>query len=333
MPAPERHPSQPSPVAQRVFDLLLRTRPTGLSSRLCLRIGSTLRQWLVKRGDPLVKFELDGLTLLAPLSHELAFIRRNRPQYATNLARIAVAVLGKYPALACIDVGANIGDTVAVLRAKARFPILCVEGDPAYARLLEHNTAGQPDVERAVCLLADGREFAGQLATSHGSGRLVAGADAEQTVRTLTLQQLLGEHPRFRGAKLLKVDTDGFDLAILRAAMPWLAEARPVVFFEYDPHLFGTHGVAGMELLRELAAIGYGGTLVHDNDGDFHLSAALTEVDLWEDVHHYYSDRGGRRYADVCVFHHEDRELHDALRKGERQFFQHFRASGAEPAQ
>lgn len=320
--------SQTSPLAQRVFDLLLRTRRTGLKSRVCLRVGSSLRQWLIKRGDPLVRFELDGVPLIAPLSHELAFIRRNTPQYATNMARIAKAALAKYPDLACIDVGANIGDTVAVLRAKAHFPILCVEGDAAYARLLEQNTTSLADVERAVCLLADGRTFSGRLATGQGSGRLVASAVAGEMVGTQTIQQLLVKHSRFQRAKLLKVDTDGFDLALLQAALPWLAEARPVVFFEYDPHLFRAHGVEGQELVSQLQDIGYESTLVYDNDGDFHLSAPLTDRPLWEDLDHYYSGREGQRYADVCAFHREDSELHSALHAAERAFFQAKRPVG-----
>lgn len=315
-----------------MFDWLLRTRPTGLGARLSLLLGAALRRWLIARGDPLVRFGLDGRTLLAPLSHELAFIRRNRPQYATNLARIARAALGKHPELTAIDVGANIGDTVAVLRARAHFPILCVEGDPAYARLLAHNTAGEADVERAVCLLADGRAFAGRLATAHGSGRLVGGAPGEGTIPTVTLPQLLEAHPRFRRAKLLKVDTDGFDLAIMQAALPWLAEARPILFFEYDPHFFHTQGVAGGKVLRGLHKRGYEQALVYDNDGDFLLAAPLVERELWTDLEQYFTGRAGQRYADVCAFHREDRDVHDALHTSERAFFQGFRASGRKPA-
>ncbi|MEQ2006017.1 MAG: FkbM family methyltransferase [Limisphaerales bacterium] len=318
-----------SPLAQRVFDQLLATRPTGMLARLALKILSGVRRWLVARGDPLVRFQVDGATLLAPLSHQLAFIRRDVPQYAGCLARIVLAVQRKHPGLACIDVGANIGDTVVLLRAHAQFPILCIEGSGEFFPLLEHNTAGLADVERELCLLADGRAFVGSLTTHHGTGQLVARPGAEVTVPTRTIQQVLESRPRFRQAKLLKVDTDGFDIAILQAALPWLAGARPVVFFEYDPHLFRAHGADGLALLRALAAIGYESALVFQNNGDFLLSAPLADDALWLDLDQFYSGRASEVYGDVCVFHREDRDLHDSVRAGERDFFRRFRAQGA----
>lgn len=320
-PIEQRH----SPLAQRVFDQLLATRPTGVLARLALKILGGVRRWLVARGDPLVRFQMDGATLLAPLSHQLAFIRRDVPQYAGCLARIALAVRRKYPGLTCIDVGANIGDTVALLRAHAQFPILCIEGSAEYFQMLEHNTASLADVERALCLLADGRAFAGSLTTHHGTGQLVARPGAEVAVPTRTIQQVLESQPRFRQARLLKVDTDGFDIAILQAALPWLAEARPVVFFEYDPHLFRAHGADGLALLRALAALGYESALVFQNDGDFLMSAPLADDALWLDLDQFYSGRASRVYGDVCVFHREDRDLHDSVRAGEREFFRRFR--------
>lgn len=324
-PLEQRH----SPLAQRVFDQLLAIRPAGMLARLALKILSAGRRRLVARGDPLVRFQLDGATLLAPLSHQLAFIRRDVPQYAGCLARIAIAVQRKYPELTCIDVGANIGDTVVLLRAHAQFPILCIEGSGEFFPLLEHNTTGLADVERELCLLADGRPFAGSLTTHHGTGQLVARPGTVVTVPTRTIQQVLEAHPRFRQAKLLKVDTDGFDIAILQAALPWLAEARPVVFFEYDPHLFREHGADGLALLRALAAIGYESALVFQNDGDFLMSAPLADEALWLDLDQFYSGRQGGLYCDMGVFHRDDRELQESVRAGELAFFHRFRSGAA----
>lgn len=335
MPAVPPFEQRQSPLAQWVFDQLLAIRPTGVLARLALKILSRVRRWLVARGDPVVRFQMDGTPLLAPLSHQLAFIRRDVPQYAGCLARIAVAAQRKYPGLTCIDVGANVGDTVVLLRAHVQFPILCIEGSADFFPMLEHNTASLADVERELCLLADGRSFAGSLTTHDGTGRLVARPDSARTVPTRTIQQILEAQTRFRQAKLLKVDTDGLDIAILQAALPWLAEARPVVFFEYDPHLFRVHGSDGLNLLRELAAVGYEQALVFENDGDFVLSALLRERELWQDVDAFYSGRQGRRYADVCVFHRDDHALHDAVRVAELAFFHRLRSleqGGSNPA-
>lgn len=37
----------------------------------------------------------------------------------------------KYPDLSLIDIGTNVGDTVAIVRQDAHYPILCVEGSTA----------------------------------------------------------------------------------------------------------------------------------------------------------------------------------------------------------
>jgi len=77
-----------------------------------------------------------------------------------------------------------------------------------------------------------------------------------------------------------------------------------------------------------LGTIGYQSALVFQNDGDFLLSAPLADDALWLDLDQFYSGRAGEVYGDVCVFHREDRDLHDMLHTGERMWFQRFRANG-----
>ena len=114
-----------------------------------------------------------------------------------QLGRIARAVLEKYPALVALDIGANVGDSVAILRSAGQFPILCVEPDDRYAQLLEKNTAEDPAVTIARAMLdAESSTARGVLVADHGSARLTRLVDAE-AVGTRSLADLLGQFPSF----------------------------------------------------------------------------------------------------------------------------------------
>lgn len=119
--------------AQWVHEALLEAPPTGVRRR-ALR---GLRGTLAAVADPPVRFELEGMSLLLPLSHDLPRLRGQFPLYSDNLRRLAAAAAAKYADLVVVDIGANVGDSVALVRAAAPdAPILCVEGDPRYLEFL-----------------------------------------------------------------------------------------------------------------------------------------------------------------------------------------------------
>ncbi|MBD2129906.1 hypothetical protein NDI39_22750 [Microcoleus sp. ZQ-A2] len=88
---------------------------------------------------PLISYKIAGFNLLLPFSHQLPFILKTYPLYSSNLARLAKYVKEKYEHLKFIDIGANIGDSIALLRKEAVFPILCIEGDEQFLSALEKN--------------------------------------------------------------------------------------------------------------------------------------------------------------------------------------------------
>src|SRR5437899_7736277 len=180
---------KPSAPAQWVFDRMLCLKPVSLVTKIWLRLLDTLRRQLVLRNDPLIQFNLMGVSMLAPLSHELPFIQSLQPHYSTNVARVASGLAERYPDLSCIDVGANIGDSVIMLRKQRKFPILCVEPNDRYFAILQHNTRGLADLELEKCLLSDGGAFAGRMLSERGTARLIKDSAAAQTLRTKTLTE------------------------------------------------------------------------------------------------------------------------------------------------
>jgi FkbM family methyltransferase len=257
--------------------LAQRANHAALSSRRPVRrCGRLLRNALLRTGDPLVTVEIEGSTIQAPLSHELPHYRRAHTLYSVNVATIAqlVSETDEHPTM--IDVGANVGDTVALVKSRVPgLPILCIEGDAGYAGVLKLNVARWPEVEvRAPCLLAErSGVLAGDLSRSGGSAMFTVGDGGN--VATATLDDVVADYPHFAMPSLIKSDTDGFEGRVIAGSLRTIDRAHPVLFFEYDPTLLRRSGTEGLDLLLMLRQHRYSIAVVYDNFGNM-----LDTVDL-----------------------------------------------------
>lgn len=309
-------------ISQKVIDALLSIALDGATDqvtairRACLRLMKrTLTRVL---HDPLIRYELDGTSLLLPLSHQLPFIRASHPKYSTNIARIAAIAFSKYPDLSMIDIGANVGDTVAIVRHDAHFPIMCIDGDPAFFSILEQNAHAWTDISlvRSYVGEINGLTLTRAIA-DHGTARLVVDTRGGNSTQTATLTNILSAHSTFPSPRLIKIDTDGFDLKIVKHELALIERLRPIIFLEYDPYFFEQHQSDGRSLFRDLASIGYDAALIFDNTGEFLTRMSLGDDRLQEDIHHFYTGRAGRRYCDIAFFHAQDADICAQTRRGE----------------
>jgi FkbM family methyltransferase len=269
-------------LAEQALRGILEGSPETLVGRAKLKAAIEARALLLRRGDPLVRYRIGEIELQLPLSHELPFYRKDHPQYALNVGRIAAETGGPV-----VDIGANVGDTAAIIRNVCDVPILCVEGDDRFFEILSRNAARfDPPIELEHAFVrAPARAT---VERARGTARLAAGNAA---VPTKTLGEILEDHPTFAAPALVKIDTDGWDVPIILAELRLLARLRPVLFFEYDPHL-GAEPVV-FERLRE---IGYRRAVVYENTGELAQTTELTA-----DIHAAYVGHGGARYADICA--------------------------------
>jgi FkbM family methyltransferase len=300
-----------------VYDRVLAGPGAGRFTRAVFRFYEKLYHHIVRRGDPLLRLTVAGLPLWLPFSHPILFHLRNFPWFGSNLTRLACTLRERFPELRLIDVGANVGDSVALLRNKTPVPILCVEGDDQYFALLRTNMASVPDVELANCFLAaPGEVQTWNVARERGTAFLQqAGEPGETHLRAL--DAVLKDHPRFAEARMLKIDTDGFDGHVLRGAVDYLSRVHPVIFLEYVPDLFVRSADSGPAIRAFLRGLGYESVLVYDNLGVLMGSAALSDAGRWEEIDAYFSGHGYERYADLCVFHRDDGDLFQTARRRE----------------
>jgi FkbM family methyltransferase len=213
-----------------------------------------------------------GAGLEMPPDHLLPFYLGAHPLLDQPLAELAERIATRDGHLHAIDVGANIGDTTALMAARVRSAtFLCVEGSDKYLPYLRANIARLPPGTTTfleALLLGEKDELAAvSLSTQFGTGFLSATPGARTPIRAL--DSVLEEGP-YRGLpwNLLKLDTDGYDFNILKGAERLLKERGPAIFFEYVPQLFHDQGTDPMEVFRWLADRGYSEFTMFTNFGE-----------------------------------------------------------------
>lgn len=304
------------------MDMLLQSAGDSFPSRVAITLLLRVRRLLIAMGDPPIVYRLGSAELRMPLSHELPFHKKAFPEYSASLGRIGAAVHAKYPAMTCVDIGANIGDSLAILRESAVYPVLCIDGSDRYFPYLMQNVTGRYEkvVLEQTFLGAASESVHAEVQAAHGTERLSIGGPGA-TLQISTLSEVLERHTDFSSPKLIKLDTDGMDIAILLASMQLISATRAVLFFEYDPYLSSLMNVDAFEIFDALRRIGYRRMLVYENTGDLLLTAGFDQPGLLMELHGFYSGRHGTRYADICAFHGEDEDVWEAMRQRELSHF------------
>jgi FkbM family methyltransferase len=312
-------------MAQIILDRTLSTRDKSIIAKIERRVLMYARRGLIG-ADPLVTYRLGRFELRVPTSHNLPYHQMGLPDYSMNIGRLSRCVKEKYPDLHFIDVGANVGDTAAVVRDLSHFPILCIEGDERFFEILTMNASVLgTDLHLVKAFVGPGTSVAASVLRQGGTARIEPGGS--QTIYTERLTEILANHPEFRRSKILKIDTDGFDVEVLRSSLDWVSEARPILFFEYDPYLLEQSGTKDpISMFQQLRAAGYRSAIVYENVGDYVMTLPLDNTSLVEDVHDYFRGRAGKRYADICAFHEVDDELCAQVRQNEMEHFKIRRA-------
>lgn len=247
--------------------------------------------------------------------------REHHKLYDTPLAGITTALRAKYPDLCAIDVGANVGDTAAIIRDAAEIPVLCVEGDPLLLPVLRENVARLGSGVTIEPSFIGKEGLSVNLASADDLGRnasLVRATNPNGALRMRSLQAVLSDHPAFSRAKLFKTDTEGFDFDIIRGSVDYIEKARPVIFFEYDPHLKPEEQEAGLRTLDTLMSAGYCNFIYFDNFGNFLLHCDAGRPSIFTDLDKYLGSH--RKYGvavyyfDICAIHTEDEDIVSSLK-------------------
>lgn len=253
-----------------------------------------------------------GYTLEMPGNNPQISTYKYDPGANSQLGRLSACIATKYPRLSVLDVGANVGDTVAIIKAAADLPVIAVEGDDLAYGFLERNTRQFNDITLIKTFLGEKREVMKLAMEKSGwNTTLVPSEEKGQAIDLKTLDEVLTEQGlQDRTLKLLKVDTEGFDTIILRGAYGLIEQQKPVLYFEYNRSNMDAIGENGLNTLLSLSQYGYRSVIFFDNKGRYLLTAPIDQTGLIGELHRYAKENDSCiAYYDICLFHESDSDL------------------------
>ncbi|MBE9227148.1 FkbM family methyltransferase [Phormidium sp. LEGE 05292] len=273
------------------------------------------------------EYQIGRYHIILPSDHLLDSYQSTWLRYDTALGYIAQAIFQKYPESSAIDIGANVGDSAALIKQYSDIPVLCIEGNPNFLEYLKQNAFRIGGVEIAECFVGKDGELVNldRLFSSGGTASIVQAIDREGTtvVPTKSLELILSDYPIFKNAKLLKIDTDGFDFYIIETSLEAIEGLAPVIYFEYDISFQNQGEEAGLATIQNLFDIGYEYFMVYDNYGNYLISLSHQEYDRFLDLTSYLASNRKKsgtpvvHYFDICAFTENDIDLFESIRLGE----------------
>jgi FkbM family methyltransferase len=258
-----------------------------------------------------------------PPGHLIDWYRIHHRRYNEPIADLCKLLVGKHSELYVIDIGANIGDTAALMAQSTSVSVLCIEGNPTYIALLKPNLkqisssseieesyVGPQDVESAACVV-----------THSGTSSITLQDNVLSKMPTTKLRSLasiLADHPRFTNAKLLKLDTDGFDAKIIMASTELLADVHPIIYMEYTPVGLPDNARDCRAMIKRLCDIGYEYFHVFDNHGNHMLRLTAAETHQFRALNAYLRNscqdtQPAVYYFDICAMTEDNRDISEAL--------------------
>lgn len=252
-----------------------------------------------------------GFTIDIPTKNPLSRLYVTNPGYTSFLGRLASLIAARYPDAVAIDVGANIGDTACIIRSGASLPVICVEGDKTSFAYLQKNIS-QFDrcMAHRIFLGEKSGPFTASIEKKGWNNTIIPSESAAgEVLEMLTLDDFVSQSCQ-GNIKLLKIDTEGFDCAIIRSGQKIIESFKPVISFEYNRDNMAALKENGLQTLQILRELGYTGLVVHDCGGRYFDTLVLEDWHHIENLHHYADGISSAvYYFDYTLFHETDSDI------------------------
>jgi FkbM family methyltransferase len=279
------------------------------------------RRFLLKLGDPDIIAPLDGFGFQTPFSSNILLSHFELPFYDCVLPRLARAVRAARGGLVMLDIGANIGAATYLVSRETSGRFLCVEANPRFQASLTHNLAQIPRSRaRFVALTDEKRRIAVKHNYAEGNSNIEPSPQGGEWLEFTTLDELLGEEADFRAPHLVKIDTEGFELRILRGATRLLDSVQPVLFCEFFPAFIRREGGDPDALFTLLRQHGYDRFIFYDGAGNLLTSAEGGQTEQLQSLRRYCDLR--HSFFDVAAFPAAAAALSRSFEASERDFFE-----------
>lgn len=266
------------------------------------KIPKKRTSWQVNIGKYPIKMNPNGNLLDIYLSNK---------EYAAELGRLVSSIYKKYPGFSMTDIGANVGDTIAIVKNVIEdIKILCIEGDDESFEYLKSNSKQFNNVHLYKYYLGQSTEYIRALVNKKGwNNTLKISFNQGELINIYSFDDFLSkENICSKNIKLLKIDTEGFDNNIIRGAKNYITTSNPILYFEYNIQNLLINKENGLGIFKFLKNLGYCDLIFFDSNGKFLTHTILDNTLLIEDLHHYSSSYEGH-YYDLCLFHEKDADV------------------------
>jgi len=245
------------------------------------------------------------------------------PDLNVQLGRLAVSISKKYSEMTVIDVGANVGDTIAVLKSAIDLPIIAVEGDDVCYDFLQRNVQQFQNVSLVKSYLGEkSQSVSVNLEHIGWNTTIIPEEGGNRQIILSTLDEIIVKGGfADRQLKLLKVDVEGFDTIVLRGALDIIQLHKPVLFFEYNRKSMKAINEEGLSTILSFVNYGYQKIVFFDHKGNLVLATDMQNKEVITYMHNYISsEKNLLAYYDICIFHKDDSEIAEDFLKGENQY-------------
>ena len=264
------------------------------------------------RNQPLTKIMCGNYEIEAPKEHLLVALQKSQPYKDLCVGISARFLSEKYPDKAIIDIGANIGDTAAIIATYSRANLILVEPSDYYYEILARNAKLFPNkVTLVKAMISDGTNVGGSLHHWGGTAEFKGNDHSEADMTTKRLIDIADRDTCF-----VKTDTDGFDFGIILDSMTWLKDHKPGYLFE-DWFGNGSDFAVANQVCTELMDMGYMYFIVWDDAG-FHI-LSTTSFDTLVQLHHYLfkitANNAHNRINnyDILCLHERDEDVYENI--------------------
>lgn len=277
---------------------------------------SFIRKVLIKLlSDPSCSLPIHGRRLKLPLSHSLPHYLEQCPFYDRLPQRISEFIHQKHGHLNCIDVGANIGDTIASFYREDTDTFLAIEPNPHFNRLLSENWDWNKNVTVLSDICSSGSGEGTFVIQERNGTASILQTDNGIKMRKRSLDTILNDHPFAANANVLKIDTDGHDFEVISGSNRLLSRNLPAVLFECDVFENTNYVEDCLRTLKLLKHSGYNYLLLYNNLGNLMGRYALSDLSPLRNLL-FFQLTSTFRYFDILamtdadIMHFYEAEIH-----------------------
>lgn len=223
-----------------------------------------------------MKYKIGNLTIDLPSDHLLPEYQKDHPDYDRFLPHL-VSYLNEGDVV--VDVGANVGDTLAGMLSKnSKLKYVCIEADHSfYLDCVENINKFKNNLHTEIYAINAfvGADINNVSLESGKAGTKHAVISEKGNIISKPLDNIINEL-NFSEIRLLKTDVDGFDYDVIKSA-EHILKTNPLIFFECQ-HEYLNQLEGFQSLFEFLATLGYSNFAIFNNYGQFILNTVNLET-------------------------------------------------------